>query len=736
MSRKQNILYLLITVIIAHGYSGATIQAQTGCNAPNLDDIYVPLDDTGVGDWGFLNPRAPFPLIRKRNTTNQKAELSCWTLENLKNVDIQWANRTPNRTFSVEMDIEVPPPVEKISNILGWLELNATEQRILTVLPSTSHSDAGLEEEQRRDISKMNLLVQELNALRSQQTELFGSLESDPAELNAILQDIAKYQNELEELSEIISRRLERLRQVKSAHSDRGSFSQRVEAIHERIKQLAVSSDKLSILRKKLEDPSYSKIKFQTQDQIASQQEEVGSLSKQRKQLEIELLWQALERLDREARGNIMLEPNLFGEPARFGQPEKMASRLQAAAEQQHGTPLCREDNEEIQCQLKRALGKCRGALRQLSGDEIPSKSLIRRALNTCIDGPHTKGIAQILEAGGDELRWAIPRFEEMTVHLEALKDLVSTVSRFELGDISADADDLGERCKIDGNKQWKCKVYLEIGPRQAREIPGSTTALLRTTTGRTTFTVRFSGEAEIPSNSKGYFQTSANIKERSSSTQWKLAASSSYRRAPLYTSPDPNTGDTVGLELVPYDGDTTRELLGFGEFEIDKNLGDRAEGKATLAFKSGALGEDDQNREVEVSDYQVQIFGMNGSQFRFGKYKFLSSLVANPRGEGFELYYKGVSIGHILDRESLFGKADDADQDARISFLQLENLKVNWWDGARLDLFVVWGEDQAPESEAKYRSYGLKTYFGSSKYERLGWVPSADLELGFSEVK
>lgn len=92
---------------------GASTESSAAGCARNLDDapIIVPLDNTGIRDWSFLNPRSPRPVVRISRTDQSKEALedSCFSKESLqKHARLSFQNETSDRVFRVQVPFTLP----------------------------------------------------------------------------------------------------------------------------------------------------------------------------------------------------------------------------------------------------------------------------------------------------------------------------------------------------------------------------------------------------------------------------------------------------------------------------------------------------------------------------------------------------------------------------------------------------------------------------------------------------
>ncbi len=632
----------LIVVCLTWSPVALAQDSDSECDPNSLltGKIVVPLDATGIGDWGFLNPRAPFPLLRKSTGFRKtQADDGCWAAaENLKKVQVEFHNRTSNRTFNVSMELEQASPFPNILETFDELLLESAERRFLALPPpaaTAADSQKRYDEQLLDQIKDANQNIQNLKAQRSRKESA---------------SEIEKADQELEE-----------------------------------------EQDK-------------------------------------KRKIQVALLNAALNHLDAEDRELVQAELLLVPEKERI---RWLASRFEREVKKSGD-----DSDDDPYTKLNEAFETYQKSLSPFRKAKLPSNDDIEKARNGL------DAMRKLIQAQAG-LSWAGPYLEISSSAFSTLTQIQQDINASEGG------GELAKACKKTAGNKLSCKRIWTIQPRSKKNLSGDTVALFTDASGVRSFSVSFVGDPDIPDNSTGYFRTAENIVEPKSSTSWNLSASVSAQRAPEFvekvTVPSEEEGKDDEVQKIPptvdnpYDGNSVRQVKGSGSFKLKQTLGNRALGTATLAFKNGAFGAADQTDDVVVSEYTIQTYGMNDLQFRFGKYRFLSSLQANPKGEGLELYLRGFSIGHIINRESLSGEANDADQDSRITFILGENLRLS--NDVRMDVFALQGEDENPAEESKFKSYGLTAYFDTqasckNSKDEICSAYGADLDIGFSEIE
>lgn len=224
-------------------------------------------------------------------------------------------------------------------------------------------------------------------------------------------------------------------------------------------------------------------------------------------------------------------------------------------------------------------------------------------------------------------------------------------------------------------------------------------------------FTVSFYDGVGTPTNSTGYLRAKVGELTEDSETSWSVKASISYKEDPEVDS-DPNDKvREVFSRDNPVVGADLSRFQGSAQLDLSQTLTNLAQADVTLRFKSGDLGKKDEENEVTVSTYKVDIFGYTGLSLRFGKFGFASpaeSIAIRESGEGFQYNYRGLSLGYIAKRESLTGLADNDNDDSQVFIFQH---KTGTFLGLGLhgSVFALYGE----ENKENQRPYDYKTYGG-----------------------
>ena len=159
------------------------------------------------------------------------------------------------------------------------------------------------------------------------------------------------------------------------------------------------------------------------------------------------------------------------------------------------------------------------------------------------------------------------------------------------------------------------------------------------------------------------------------------------------------------------YDGKYARHYTGSARIELSKSIG-IADFTASVNYRTSDFGVDDGN-VVKLSEYGVNVVGVNGLTFRFGR-----TLWANPangiaifeKGDGYRLSWRNYSIAHVIKRESDKAPANPANNDHRSFIGQVKALPIRLGEmpflrGLKLlDVTAVYGQDKPSHD---YRTWG-----------------------------
>jgi hypothetical protein len=211
------------------------------------------------------------------------------------------------------------------------------------------------------------------------------------------------------------------------------------------------------------------------------------------------------------------------------------------------------------------------------------------------------------------------------------------------------------------------CVARATIPPKQRAAF--SRSILERRSDRWIVFTVSFFDEVEPPTNATGYVYLSS-----------KTAAAILSKSAPDEGLP----GEVPQKLLFNFGGD------GGADYALPKNavsghirrttgtgsLGFQLSGpfdlSATLQFKKGEFGGPAGTNQVQATQYQAKIFGQIGTILEFGRFVFArpsSSIALAEVGEGLRFSFRRASLGYLVRRESddPKGATNSADRDSYV---------------------------------------------------------------------
>lgn len=214
-------------------------------------------------------------------------------------------------------------------------------------------------------------------------------------------------------------------------------------------------------------------------------------------------------------------------------------------------------------------------------------------------------------------------------------------------------------------------------------------------------FEVDFFDQTDDPSYSLGYLalrdidpQDVAAQPDNSFSTN--LVVGFTGKDEPCFGDPKDCKVPLISV-VQPYTGDRKSHYEASGQFDLAQTLGNRANAKLSLLYEKTDFG-NVKDEKVSASQYQVNVFGTNNMILTYGKFPFAqpsSQIAISETGEGFRINYQNLSLSYLLKRESDDETSDDHDKDhdAFILFWRHPIPRNRFF--RKLDLIGVHGEDR-----------------------------------------
>jgi hypothetical protein len=240
-------------------------------------------------------------------------------------------------------------------------------------------------------------------------------------------------------------------------------------------------------------------------------------------------------------------------------------------------------------------------------------------------------------------------------------------------------------------------------------------------------FQVRFFDEVDVPANDTVYLTTSDNPKPPPNSFALGLVGSVGQKRDPAVAAP---TDASPCATLVCTDGHKNH-FSGSGQVQLKQRVADYFEGSATVTFKDGDLGVFDPTKDVNkdqtvsFSRYKFSVFSDVGISLDFGKFPFATptnGIAINESGEGFRIVASPffTSFSYLIKRESGAFLADRANRDSWSFIVQTNSIPLSSAGPFRtLNAAFVRGFDRRfidPQTSSKL-PYDYKTYGGELGY-------------------
>jgi hypothetical protein len=705
---------------------GLTAQVPDPCKdiqVGNLSSI-VPLDNTGISNWDYLNPRKPYPLVPLTVPVGNTRAAECYRRRLLEGVSLTFENRTLDRGFDIKLPLALPLAedkarelAERLADVRGRLERDTL----------------------RREIEALRVAVREL---QDSQTALADLAEREKAGGDSTGVEIAPEalspEASVQEILEVKTDLTERIEEASTEKEEAERRLADLEALN-RMQALAPRRDPQA----------------RSEQNRLREQKETAERSRAESTQEIDRLQEAKEQLDTvmAARAAVENALNRAAEMAEEISPGSSSDIYQLVP------PAWRPGTTDLLDLRADRL------LRSLDAEVEEAPPVARRDCPGVIEDPNDdRNFGELLKDFGSSgytagtidrlVQCLTPLRENLGVPPDdpdflKLQSAVVYLERSfnQLATGTGSARTLGEICQEDRPVRiLRCAPILRVQPGQDVSVAQDFFSLF--VEDVVTFEVRFTADPELPANNRGYLATVLSPKEPPDTSRWAFSGGVSGVRDPDPV-PDRSRPDWKLFSAdAPYDGGVRRHAVGSGNLQLTQKLGNRAEGSATLSFKEGDFGAVDGNLGASISEYKLNLFSDNGWQLRFGKYTMASPqgrVAVNEAGEGVELRYRWLSLGHIISRESRNRTANDQDEDRNVTIFQASNLFSRTGGVLRgMNVIALYGTEDArklfkdvnrngkqdavdnpatAENEVEsdlfeaydYGTVGLETYFGTA---------------------
>jgi hypothetical protein len=688
---------LLATLLLT---AGPALGEALDCTADNarlyLDlGATVPLDNTGVGSWNFLNPRRPFALVRPKRfpqgdprldtakTFQEKCFATLLVLaaeEDPPLVELSFVNQTVDRSFDVTIPFEIRLP--RLTSL--------QEARTDLLLRALADNLNRVPEVQRA----INAEMRQLSLPPDVRPDLGQAVYADPQ--NPTLGEAKKFLRKLDSLRTYLKTQTAQEEELQGKLQEAQAEADSLKAWDTELNRLqnapptADVQQALPYVRRKLEEARGAQaLVEQLQGKVAAA-EQLAPL--QQAVDEAETLDRSLDVLVET--GNPMMAA---GSPP---SPEETITPITEAILAFH--TVCRKAVQRVNADLG---GKVQA---DLSGT--------RTELGACADS--ITALSEQLSQTGIDLT-ALSDFRNEVVGLQGLFAIFNPPQDASAAEKQEAREKLplklSELCQgKDGLLSCSYRLSIPPGGPPARVPSGLPPALPK---GLVEFKVSFRDEGITPTNTTGYLATVPKPNEQPNRLTWALTGSVGYAASPSFADRQESyTTDT------PFNGSRTSEFKGAGTLDLDTFLGNRARGQVAVTFKQGSLGNSELGaagadaRQTEVGKYIIDIFSETGLGMRLGKYEMAipaSKITFTESGEGFEFFYRWLSLGYIVKRESVGFKADDDDLDSDIVIAQIKNFSTGRIRPIRnFSLIAAWGEDEKAENAGEFWSAGTELHF------------------------
>lgn len=264
------------------------------------------------------------------------------------------------------------------------------------------------------------------------------------------------------------------------------------------------------------------------------------------------------------------------------------------------------------------------------------------------------------------------------------------------------------------GEDKYSCSAVRIIPPGQSATFPGAFMAVATPATTLIKFQVKFFDEAQDPANSVAYLSRSEVTTPPGPEFTWNLVGSVGQKRDAIAEAAPvvPPANPPVDPPADPFPCGTflcaeghRNHFQGSGRLDARQRFADYFEGSGSLSFKSGDLGGADETNKISFSKYQFNVVSDIGLALHFGKFDFAkptSGIAINESGEGFRLLWSNFSGGYIVKRESAARTSNRENRDSTSFVAQATNFTLTKSGVARsISFYATRGQDQTPTSPA-----------------------------------
>jgi len=252
------------------------------------------------------------------------------------------------------------------------------------------------------------------------------------------------------------------------------------------------------------------------------------------------------------------------------------------------------------------------------------------------------------------------------------------------------------------------CSATIQVYQNGTNSFPYEVLLFQADPAGPAKFTLKFFGEEESPAKSAAYLVASGraeNLAPPKSGGSIAAVASVGIARDPFIPDNKKSLSCPAFCESKPYEGAQRTHYPGTGRIEVVQTFGNLFDGKVSIGFKEGDLGQDG-TLSVKLSQYRFNLYSQPGMTFHYGKYTFASpssGIAINTSGEGLRLAFKNYGLARIIQRENA-GVDDKADRDHTVWIFDAANLQVPVDFLRTVSVTAVYGNDRKESGKIKFQ--------------------------------
>jgi hypothetical protein len=266
--------------------------------------------------------------------------------------------------------------------------------------------------------------------------------------------------------------------------------------------------------------------------------------------------------------------------------------------------------------------------------------------------------------------------------------------------------------------KDGSCAGTVSISPRAYVDIDASVVDMAPRKVLQ--FNVDFFDQTDDPTNSTGFISLTpidpADPKSQPpDKSVFGIVAGLNGKDEPFVRKP---TDDDTSL----FTGRQKNHFAGSGRLDSSFSYGNRANAKLSLTYKSGDFGGDETTDKIDASQYQINVFGINGILLTYGKTKFAApsnQIAVLEQGQGFRVAWRNLSIARILKNERTNPEGVDQDRDS--SIFQWTPIALNLGILRSASLTVVRGRERLEDSGTDSEGNSVKPPVSPFVYETYG---------------